>query len=345
MYKYIKAIAMLILLSGSACAQNNQKVKTNLSEDTSRVMQTDSFWKSRLSKEQYAVLREKGTEKPFSGKWLFHEEKGFYTCAACGNPLFSSDRKFDSHCGWPSFDEEIAGGKIKTQIDYSHGMVREEIMCARCGGHLGHLFDDGPTSTGKRYCVNSLSLDFKTSVPEKVQALDTIVLGGGCFWCIEAVYEKMKGVVSAESGYAGGNTANPTYAEVCSGTTHHAEVVRVIYDRNICSLNQILEVFFTVHDPTTLNKQGADEGSQYRSIVLYNNQAQKDLVMKVIDELNGAEVYSSRIVTEVKPLLKFYGAEISHQDYYKINPDKAYCQLVVKPKVEKFESVFKNLTK
>lgn len=129
--------------------------------DTSKVHKTENEWKAFLTDEQYYILREKGTERPFTGKLLQNKETGIYTCAACGNELFTSDMKFDSHCGWPSFDKEIAGGKIITHLDTSHGMIRTEIMCAKCGGHLGHLFDDGPTETGMRYCVNSVSLDFK----------------------------------------------------------------------------------------------------------------------------------------------------------------------------------------
>ncbi len=129
--------------------------------DTNKVQKTDAEWKSFLTDEQYYIIRKKGTERPFTGKLLHNKDKGIYSCAACGNELFTSDMKFDSHCGWPSFDKEIAGGKVTTQIDSTHGMIRTEIMCAKCGGHLGHLFDDGPTETGMRYCVNSVSLDFK----------------------------------------------------------------------------------------------------------------------------------------------------------------------------------------
>ncbi len=128
--------------------------------DSTKVVKSEQEWKNLLSPEQYYVLREKGTERPFTGKFTMHKEKGIYTCAGCGNELFTSDMKFDSHCGWPSFDKEIAGGKITTKTDTTHGMIRVEIMCAKCGGHLGHIFDDGPTPTGQRYCVNSLSLEF-----------------------------------------------------------------------------------------------------------------------------------------------------------------------------------------
>lgn len=133
---------------------------------TNKVVKTDDEWKKELSEEQYYVLRQKGTEAPFTGKYYLNKDKGMYVCAACGNELFTSDMKFDSHCGWPSFDKEIAGGKIKTEVDTSHGMIRTEIMCGKCGSHLGHLFDDGPTETGARYCVNSVSLDFKKDSTE-----------------------------------------------------------------------------------------------------------------------------------------------------------------------------------
>lgn len=147
----------------SGCAQKNTKPIQTMenNNDTTKVEHSEQEWKSLLTGEQYYVLREKGTERPFTGKFYLHKEKGTYVCAACGNELFTSDMKFDSHCGWPSFDKEIAGGKVKTQIDRSHGMLRTEIMCAKCDSHLGHLFDDGPTETGMRYCVNSVSLDFK----------------------------------------------------------------------------------------------------------------------------------------------------------------------------------------
>lgn len=143
---------------------DTKTLKSNImseNKDQTQVVKSDEEWRKLLSPEQYRVMREKGTEAPFTGKYYLNKEKGVYVCAACGNELFTSDMKFESSCGWPSFDREIAGGKIKTQIDTSYGMVRTEIICAKCGAHLGHLFDDGPTSTGERYCVNSVSLDFK----------------------------------------------------------------------------------------------------------------------------------------------------------------------------------------
>lgn len=159
----IKALSILIILV-SGLLITNQTQTSNIKKEKNKVSEkiskTEDEWKQQLTPEQYHVIREKGTEAPFSGKFYLHNEHGVYKCAACGTELFTSDMKFNSSCGWPSFDKEIAGGKIKTQTDLSHGMVRTEIMCAKCGGHLGHLFNDGPTQTGMRYCVNSLSLDF-----------------------------------------------------------------------------------------------------------------------------------------------------------------------------------------
>ncbi len=153
---YLKIAILLVAAFVVQSCQAQELKKENMS-----IEKTPEEWKKILSPEQYYVLREKGTERPFSGKFYMHKDNGVYVCAGCGNELFTANMKFDSHCGWPSFDKEIAGGKIKTQIDLSHGMVRTEIMCAKCGGHLGHLFNDGPTATGMRYCVNSLSLEFK----------------------------------------------------------------------------------------------------------------------------------------------------------------------------------------
>jgi methionine-R-sulfoxide reductase len=199
-----RLLLFVFLTSFTACGQSNKKIANS---DSIIVNKSDAEWKQQLSKEQYYVLRQKGTEAAHSGKLLLNKEKGIYKCAACGNELFTDEMKFDSHCGWPSFDKEIAGGKIKTQEDNSLGMHRTEIICAKCGGHLGHLFDDGPTETGKRYCVNSLSLEFQPIQDSQEKAsvalnqnsnIDTITLGGGCFWCVEAVYEMLDGVKSVE---------------------------------------------------------------------------------------------------------------------------------------------------
>jgi peptide methionine sulfoxide reductase msrA/msrB len=344
----------IVLLAGTmvSCGQNNAQTQSRAEKvkNTYTVAKTDSEWKKQLSPEQYYVLRQKGTERSFTGKLLLNKEKGVYKCAACGNELFTDDMKFDSECGWPSFDKEIAGGKIIKKEDNSLGMRRTEIMCAKCGGHLGHLFHDGPTATGQRYCVNSLSLEFApagTVTPVSVKPgslIDTITLGGGCFWCTEAVYEELNGVVSVESGYSGGSVSNPSYHAVSSGNTGHAEVAQIIYDNSKVSLEEVLKVFFATHDPTTLNRQGADAGTQYRSVIFYRTPQQKQIADGIVAALN-KEVYDGKIVTKVEPFKAFYKAEDYHQDYYANNKNQAYCQMVIQPKLEKLEKVFKDKLK
>jgi peptide-methionine (S)-S-oxide reductase len=175
--------------------------------------------------------------------------------------------------------------------------------------------------------------------------LQTATLAGGCFWCLEAVYDEIKGVDSVESGYAGGNMDNPTYREVCNGTTGHAEVVQVHFDPNVVSYKDLLNVFFAIHDPTTLNRQGADIGTQYRSAIFYHDDEQKKIAEELIKDLNSQQIWDRPIVTEVARLDKFYMAEDYHQEYFARNPYQPYCQAVVAPKVSKFRKHFLELLK
>jgi peptide methionine sulfoxide reductase msrA/msrB len=349
----------------NACGQSYKKIenKTNTTAmeniitklenpyysntDTTKLILSDAEWRKVLSPDLYAVAREADTERAFTGTMWNSEAKGTYYCAACGYKLFKSTQKFTSSCGWPSFFEQLNKESITFKPDNSYGMQRTEALCGRCNSHLGHLFDDGPEPTGKRYCMNAISLDF---VPDSVAneskgKLETIVLGGGCYWCVEAVYDNLQGVKSVYSGFAGGTVENPSYEEVCTGKTGAAEVVEITYDKSITNLDEIFKVFFTVHDPTTLNRQGADVGTQYRSAIFYKNEDQKKTAQSIIDELNASKVYSSKIVTTLEPFKKFYKAEEYHQNYYENNKDKPYCQFVIQPKIEKFEKVFKDRLK
>jgi peptide-methionine (S)-S-oxide reductase len=172
--------------------------------------------------------------------------------------------------------------------------------------------------------------------------IDSIVLGGGCFWCTEAIYKNVEGVIEITPGYSGGSFKNPTYEEVCSGKTGHAESVMIKFDRNIVDLGKILDVFFATHDPTTLNRQGADIGSQYRSVIFYSSPTQKEMAVKKIESLENQKVFNKKIVTEVVPLTEFYKAEKYHLDYYERNKNKAYCRFVILPKIEKFKQLFQN---
>jgi len=221
---------------------------------------------NRLSKEEEKIIVHKGTEAPFSGEYYRHFEPGTYACRRCNAPLYKSDYKFDSDCGWPSFDDEIKGA-VK-RIPDADGM-RTEIQCANCGAHLGHVFQ-GEKYTPKniRHCVNSLSLKF---IPAEQKGLETIVLAGGCFWCTEAVFLRVEGVKSVVSGYAGGTASNPSYEQVSGGKTGHAESVKIEFFPEKISLEKLLEIFFAAHDPTSLNKQGNDIGSQYRSAIFFTS--------------------------------------------------------------------------
>jgi peptide methionine sulfoxide reductase msrA/msrB len=340
------AVTLLLLtqtIVGCSQPENNVSIKNLKVGTVMTVHKTDEEWKKQLSPDQYYVLRQKGTEQPFTGKLLLNKEKGVYKCEACGNELFTDDMKFDSECGWPSFDKEIAGGKIKTVEDNSLDMHRTEINCGRCGSHLGHLFNDGPTKTGLRYCVNSLSLEFVSTKDQQksiANTIDTITLGGGCYWCVEAIYQQLDGVIKAESGFSGGHVANPSYEAVSTGKTGHAEVVQITYDNTKISLAEILKVFFSVHDPTTLNRQGADVGTQYRSVIFYRNQQQQQQANDIIKAQEKEHIYDNPIVTTEVAFDQFYKAPDYHQNYYNQNKQQPYCRLVIQPKLEKFEKIF-----
>jgi peptide-methionine (S)-S-oxide reductase len=177
------------------------------------------------------------------------------------------------------------------------------------------------------------------------EKMDTITLGAGCFWCTEAVFQQIKGVVSVTSGYSGGKISNPTYREVSSGLTGYAEVIQLVYDKSVISLEDILKIFFRTHNPTTLNRQGADVGTQYRSAIFYHTDAQRKIAEKVKQNLNEAAIWEDSIVTEITPFKAFYKAEEYHQNYYNNNPNQGYCQFVIVPKLEKFNQLFEELKK
>lgn len=277
---------------------------------------------ANLTEEQRTILLKKGTEPAFCGNLLDNKTEGLYACALCGLPLFSSDAKFTSGTGWPSFNKPVDPNHIDQELDASFGMVRTEILCARCGGHLGHLFEDGPKPTGLRYCLNSASLQFHAKdadLPEASRPVETAVayFAGGCFWGVEHHMQQTPGVVSAVSGYQGGRTKSPSYRDVSTGVTGHAETVKVVYDPKRVTYRDLLARFFWIHDPRQLNRQGPDIGEQYRSAVFAADEGQLEEARAYIREIEDEPRFEGRpIVTQVAPAGEFHPAEEYHQDYY-----------------------------
>ena len=273
-----------------------------------------------LTPEEDKICFSAETERPFCGTLLDNKKDGIYVCVAGGLPLFSSSAKFNSGTGWPSFFAPFDPEHIIEKVDSSHGMVRTEILDARSGAHLGHVFDDGPAPTGKRYCLNSAALKFiakgEPLPPESQPAV--AYFAGGCFWGVEDRFAQVPGVIDAESGYAGGSVLNPTYKAVCTGDTGHAEVVRVIFDPKRVPYEQLVRFFFKIHDPTTLNRQGPDIGTQYRSAIYVMNDDQRRVADSVIAALTAEKAFKGRkIVTEVAPYSNYFAAEEYHQDYHR----------------------------
>ena len=280
----------------------------------------------KLTPEEAAVILNKGTEPAFCGNLVDNHKDGVYLCRLCGLPLFKSDAKFDSGTGWPSFFQPVDPAHVAAHEDRAYGMVRDEILCARCGSHLGHVFNDAPqTPTGLRFCLNSVSLTFLekgSPLPPESRPVktETAYFAGGCFWGVEDLFQQVPGVVDAVSGYMGGTTDNPTYKEVCSGTTAHAETVRVVFDPARVAYPELLRQFFRFHDPTQLNRQGPDYGTQYRSAIFAADEGQLEAARKFIEAQKGEKRFVGRtIATQLLPAKdagKFYDAEEYHQDYH-----------------------------
>ena len=282
-----------------------------------------------LKPEEAKVILAQGTEPAFCGNLTDNKKEGTYICRLCGLPLFKSDHKFNSGTGWPSFFQSVDADHVDMEKDTAFGMTRVEILCARCRGHLGHVFDDAPqTPTGLRFCVNSVSLDFvekgrpmpAASLPIKTE---TAYFAGGCFWGVEDRFEQLPGVVNAVSGYMGGKTKNPTYEDVCSHTTGHAETVQVTFDPARISYAKLLEFFFKIHDPTQLNRQGPDVGDSYRSHIFASSPEQFAAAKAFVDAQQANPRFKGKkvvtLVTGPDEKVAFYEAEDYHQDYHAKN--------------------------
>lgn len=282
------------------------------------ISQENKMKYKKLTTEEEQVIIHKGTEKPFSGKYNNHRAKGMYVCKRCNAPLYRSNDKFDSQCGWPSFDDEIEGA-IKRLPD-ADGR-RTEIICNNCDAHLGHVFlGEGFTGKNVRHCVNSISLNF---IPlEQEVKTKKAYFAGGCFWGVEYYFQKEKGVLSTSVGYMGGHKENPTYQEVCNGTTGHAETMEIVFDPSQTNFEKLTRLFFEIHDPTQINRQGPDIGEQYRSAIFYIDNEQKQIAEKLIKIL---EKKGYKIATEITKADKYWEAENYHQDYYQNNGKLPYC--------------------
>ncbi len=278
---------------------------------------------NKLTPEEENVILHKGTEAPFTGDYTDNDAQGYYVCKQCDTPLYRSNDKFESHCGWPSFDDEIDDAVTrKTDADGR----RTEIICTNCGGHLGHVFE-GEKYTDKniRHCVNSISLKFIPKPDEDTTG--RAIFASGCFWGTEYYLQKAEGVISTTVGYTGGHVKNPTYKQVCSDTTGHAEAVEVRYDPSVISYEEVTKLFFETHDPTQVDRQGPDIGTQYRSEIFYLNEDQRQTAEKLKNILieKGLD-----IATQITSAGEFYPAEEYHQDYYQHKGSLPYCHRYIK---------------
>jgi peptide methionine sulfoxide reductase msrA/msrB len=301
--------AAFILAGISGCAQD-------------RTAETENPFYRTLTPEEKRVIVYKGTERAYTGEYDKFYEAGIYVCKRCGAELYRSTDKFNSGCGWPSFDDEVPGA-----VKRSPDGFRTEITCANCGAHLGHVFlNEGFTDKNTRHCVNSISLEFIPARGPMGAKSDTAYFAGGCFWGVEYYMEQAPGVLSVESGYMGGSTENPSYRQVSSHRSGHAETVQVVYDPSLTDYEKVAKLFFEIHDPTQVDRQGPDVGNQYRSEVFYRTVEQKEIAEKLVSilERNGLKV-----ATQITPARTFWQAEDYHQDYYSKNGGTPYCHIRV----------------
>ncbi|MDR0422509.1 MAG: bifunctional methionine sulfoxide reductase B/A protein [Proteiniphilum sp.] len=321
MKKKTYLLLLLTLVTIAGCAQSHRKER--LTEQQTGI--NNSMQYNTLTPEEERVILHRGTERPFTGEYLENREAGTYLCKRCDAPLYRSEDKFDSHCGWPSFDDEIKGA-VK-RIRDADGQ-RTEIVCNNCGAHLGHVFlNEGLTSKQTRHCVNSISMKFvpaqspQSATPQK-ESLTTVYFASGCFWGTEYFFMKAPGVKQTSVGFMGGHAENPTYEQVCRKNTGHLETTEVVFDPAATTYEELVKLFFETHDFTQTDGQGPDIGSQYRSCIFYSDSAEKATAEKYMDLLTKK---GYRVATLLKPVSVFWKAENYHQQYYEHKGTKPYC--------------------